>query len=224
MALRQAAAEHRVELRNADQQSRQAAGLRASSALSGTGGRTGPKTSSPPLPMRNVCRPGCGGLTAHLADLHLAHHRVALHALVQTDQPVRDGEHRVGLGSRRGTRRSGRSSPAQLVISSPSRCRKCCMRLCALPSSALARTIERNESTKTNAGECACTSAADVREHPLQVPGQRVVGQADEMDRLVDLGGVEEVELLLVTQHLQRRLAQHGEVDRRALGRGHRRT
>jgi hypothetical protein len=33
---------------------------------------------------------------------------------------------------------------------------------------------------------------------------------------------VEEVELLLVAQHLQRRLAEHGEVQRRALGRGQR--
>jgi hypothetical protein len=36
-----------------------------------------------------------GALPAHLHDLHLADHGVALHTLAQPEQPVGDGENRV---------------------------------------------------------------------------------------------------------------------------------
>ena len=43
------------------------------------------------------------------------------------------------------------------------------------------------------------------------------LAEVDEADRAVQLGMVEERELLLVAQHLDGRLAQHGEVQRRPL-------
>jgi hypothetical protein len=55
----------------------------------------------------------------------------------------------------------------------------------------------------------------DAPERLVEVAGHRVFGQVDEAHALVDGFAVEEVELLLVAQHLQRRLAQHGEVERR---------
>ena len=42
-------------------------------------------------------QPGQRGLAAHLQDLHLAHHRIAQHALAQPDQAVGHREHRVGV-------------------------------------------------------------------------------------------------------------------------------
>jgi len=57
----------------------------------------------------------------------------------------------------------------------------------------------------------------DALEHPVEVAGHGVFGQADEAHAAVDGLGFEEVELLLIAQHLQRWLAKHGEVDRRAL-------
>ena len=53
---------------------------------------------------------------------------------------------------------------------------------------------------------------------------EHLLAQVDEADRAVDLVRVEEGELLLVAQHLERRLAQHGEVQRGPLGGGVART
>lgn len=46
------------------------------------------------------------------------------------------------------------------------------------------------------------------------------VAEVDEPDRVGQLGRVEEEELLLVTKHLQGRLAEHGEVQRGPLRSG----
>ena len=107
----------------------------------------------------------------------------------------------------------------QLVISMPSCCTKCCRLLCRLPSVSLSSTTERKESTKTSDGPCASTSATMRCSTRSRSPATRVVRQIDEADGVVDRLAVEEVELLLVAQHLQRRLAKHGEIERRALRR-----
>ena len=54
-------------------------------------------------------------------------------------------------------------------------------------------------------------------EDRAEVLVQDDLAEVDEADRSVHLGLVEERELLLVAQHLDGRLAQHGEVQRRPL-------
>ena len=54
-------------------------------------------------------------------------------------------------------------------------------------------------------------------EHEIKIAAQGVLGQIDETDGLIDRVGVEEIELLLIPQHFQRRFAQHGEVQRATL-------
>ncbi len=53
------------------------------------------KVCRPSSVMRKVCMPGTELLAANLHDLHLADDRVALDALVEPEQAVGDGEHRV---------------------------------------------------------------------------------------------------------------------------------
>src|SRR5690606_23256694 len=53
----------------------------------------------------------------------------------------------------------------------------------------------------------------DARQHTLEVAGHGVVGEIHEAHAAADRLVIEEVELLLIAQHLQWRLAQHGEVD-----------
>src|SRR5688572_19758791 len=42
-------------------------------------------------------QPWNGRLAAHLQHLHLAHHRIAIHALIEPQETIRYGEDRVGL-------------------------------------------------------------------------------------------------------------------------------
>src|SRR5471032_30194 len=62
--------------------------------------------------------------------------------------------------------------------------------------------------------------ADNAPQYLVQVARQGVVGQVDITNRPVDGGVVEKIELLLVAQHLQRRLTEHGKEQRRALRRG----
>ena len=222
VAARQAAAEHLVQPRHAHQQRARRARPPSAPALRRGHCLAGAKTGCRRGSMRKVCSPGSVGLAAHLHDLHLAHHGVALHALAQPDQAVGHREHRVGVGLVEVLAdQEGRGLPArhqhaqllhELLQAGRAGCRRC----------SLANTTERNESTKTSAGLCAVTSSTMRSQHPVEVAGHGVVGQVDEAHAVVDGLAVEEVELLLVAQHLQRRLAQHGEVERRALRRGQR--
>jgi len=59
----------------------------------------------------------------------------------------------------------------------------------------------------------------DAPQHFVQIAGQGVVGQVDVANRPVYRFAVEEVELLLITQHLQRRLAEYRKEQRRAFRR-----
>ncbi len=53
--------------------------------------------------------------------------------------------------------------------------------------------------------------------HLFQPTLHGLLGQVDEPERTVDRLTIEEIELLLVPEHLQRRLAQHGEIKRGSL-------
>jgi hypothetical protein len=59
----------------------------------------------------------------------------------------------------------------------------------------------------------------DSLQHPGDIARSRVFGKIDEADTAVELVEVEEVELLLVAQHFQRRLTNCREVECRAFGR-----
>jgi hypothetical protein len=59
----------------------------------------------------------------------------------------------------------------------------------------------------------------DSPQHPGDIARGRVFCKVDEADTAVELVEVEEVELLLVAQHFQRRLTNCREVECRALGR-----
>src|SRR5450830_1325280 len=61
--------------------------------------------------------------------------------------------------------------------------------------------------------------ADDPSQYLVQVTGQGVVGQVDIANRLVNRFVVEKFELLLIAQHLQRRLTEDGKKQRRTLRR-----
>ena len=101
VAARQAAAQHLVEARHAHRAgARRSGAATARGAAAGTHARRREHLDAGAARCGRCAGPGSVGLAAHLHDLHLAHHRVALHALAQPDQPVGDGEHRVGRRSR----------------------------------------------------------------------------------------------------------------------------
>jgi hypothetical protein len=60
----------------------------------------------------------------------------------------------------------------------------------------------------------------DLGQDGVQIVVEHDLAEVDEANRAVQLVRVEELELLLVAQHLDGRLAQHGEVERGALERG----
>ena len=160
-------------------------------------------------------------LTAHLHDLQLAHHGVALDALAQPDQPVGHREHRVGIGLVEVfADQEGRGLPAghqhaQLLDEQ--------LQAGARTAPALAGKDHRTERIhEDQPGVAGGDLVGDALEYLVEVAAHGVLGQADEAHAVVDGLGFEEVELLLVAQHLQRRLAQHSEIDRGALWRGQR--
>ena len=57
----------------------------------------------------------------------------------------------------------------------------------------------------------------DFVQHGAEVVLQYSLAEIDEMDRAVNFGHVEERELLLIAQHLDGRLAEHGKVQRGSL-------
>ena len=65
----------------------------------------------------------------------------------------------------------------------------------------------RNESTTTTPGLTRSTSRDDGLQHRVEALVQCLVTQVHVVDAAADFGGVEEAELLLVAQHLERRLA-----------------
>ena len=60
--------------------------------------------------------------------------------------------------------------------------------------------------------------ADDLVEHRAEPSPHQLVAEREEADHAVDLRRVEEAERLLVAEHLERRLADHGQVEARSLG------
>src|SRR6266852_253106 len=162
---------------------------------------------------------GHGLLAAQLHDLHLAHDRVLLDALVEPEQSVGHREHRV---------------VAQLafdVFADQERG--------GLPTGQVQRQA-LDEPLQFHFGRggqgLAHHGAERIHHDDLGVGGfdlfddriqngaevffQNEVAEVDEADRAVHLGLIEELELLLIAQHLDGRLAQHREVEYRVVWAG----
>jgi hypothetical protein len=156
---------------------------------------------------------------AHLHDLHPAHDRVALDGLVEPEQPVGHGEHRVvaqlALDVFADQERSGlpTGQVQRQPLDEPLEFHF------ALAGLGLAhhgaKGIDHHD-----LGVGGLDLPDDLVQHGVEVLVEHGLAEVDEPDRAVELGQVEERELLLVAQHLDGRLAQHGEVDRRRLRAG----
>ena len=157
-----------------------------------------------------------GRLAAQLHDLHLAHDRVALDALVEPEQPVGDGEDRIvaelaldvladqergGLPTRQ-VQGEALDEPLELHFA------RVGLRLAH-------HGAERVHHDDAGVGRLDLLD--DLLQDRAQVLLQHELAEVDEADRAVQLGRVEERELLLIAQHLDGRLAQHGEVQGRPL-------
>ena len=96
VAARQAAAHHLVQARHAHLQSGAGAAPRIAAACGIGHPRRREHLQTGGADAKRV-QARQRRLPAHLHDLHLAHDRVALHALAQPDQAVGHGEHRIGI-------------------------------------------------------------------------------------------------------------------------------
>ena len=162
-------------------------------------------------------QPGHDGATAQLADLELAHHRVPVHVLIQREDAVGDGENSsVAIGAGRIADQERRDLPTRQVV-----------------RQAMHEGFERR------AGRYEVDEAAegvdddhrgpdvldlfdDALQDLVQIQFHDGFSQVQELHRRAHSGDVEEVELLLVAQQLERRLAherdeQPGGLDRRVL-------
>ena len=161
------------------------------------------------------------GLAAHFHDLYLAHHRVALYVLTQPDQAVSHGEHRVGVGRREVLAdQEGGGLPAR--HQHPQLLDKLLQVAVGAVPGRLGLDHRTERVDKHQRRIVAGDLFDDAAQHPAQITGHRVLGQADEAHAVVDRCAVKKLELLLVAQHLERRLAQHREIECRPLGRGQR--
>src|SRR5476651_762938 len=150
-------------------------------------------------------------LAAHLDDLDLAHQRIAVYLLRHPDDAVGHGEDGAGLrfgrqvfADQEGGGQPARHLHAELLDE--------VLQAGGAEVHALGRLHHRTEGIDEHqAGRKVAYLVDDTRQHAVEVAVEQVGRQVDEFDRLVDLADVEEGELLLVAQHLQRRLAEHGE-------------
>ena len=211
VALGDPAAEHRVQLGDPGREPPPVAGLlRPPGEAEGAGEGLHPVGGD-----AERVQPRDGRLAPELHDLQLPHDRVPLDLLVQPEEPVGHGEHGVVadlplgvLPDQEGGRLPARQVEGQPLDESlerpPRRCRPPAF-----------RTTVRNESTTTTPGLGRLDLPDDLRQDRVQVLLQHHLAEVDEPDGGVQLGRVEEPELLLVPEHLEGRLAQHGEVQGR---------
>ena len=166
--------------------------------------------------MRKVCIPGTGRLAAHFQHLDLAHHRIPVDALVQRQQAVGHREHRMGVALRRifADQEGGGLPAAQQYPELLDEL------LQADRALGLALRLQHDRAERIDEDQRrreGLDLLRDARQHLVEIARRDVVAQIDEANRLIDLVEVEERELLLITQHLQRRFAEHGEEQRRPL-------
>ena len=157
-------------------------------------------------------------LAAHLHHLHLAHGGVAVQRLPQPQDAVghREDGRGLGLGLQVLAHQEGGGLPAgHLHAQLLHEVLELRGALLFPPRRAHHRAERVDEDV---AGRVLRHLFGDARHQALEVALQQVRRQVDVADRLVELRHVEEAELLLVPQHLQRRLSQHGEEQRARVG------
>ncbi len=158
------------------------------------------------------------GLAAHLHHAHLAHHRIVVMDRRQRDHAVGHCHDRTGLGIAVGIfadqergRLPARHARAEILDE---------MLQVGHALIAAARRL-RDRAERIDEHE-ARREVFDffhhARQHGAEVARAQVFGQVHVAHRSADLLHVEETVLLLVAQHLQRRLAQHGEEQGAPLG------
>ena len=163
---------------------------------------------------------GNGRLPAHLDDLHLANHGIAIEALHEPQQPVRDGEDRILLDLRRSIfadEKRGRfpaCEPDGQLLHEVLQIEAAARR--SLHS--LGHRSKRIDDHHARAGRFHFLD--DACQKLLQRSVHQVLAQVDVADRLVHSGHIEEAELLLIAQHLEGRLADDGNVERGTGGAG----
>ena len=157
-----------------------------------------------------------GRLAPELHDLQLPHDRVPLDLLVQPEEPVGDGEHRVVADLPLGVLpdQEGGRLPARQVEGEP--LDEGLEFHLAGPAPGLPH--HRPERVHhDDDGARRLDLLDDLLQDRVQVVVQHDLAQVDKPDGGVQLGRVEELELLLVAEHLDGRLAQHGEVQGRPI-------
>src|SRR5471030_2345884 len=161
-------------------------------------------------------------LAAHLDDLDLAHQRIAVYLLRHPDDAVGHGEDGAGLrfgrqvfADQEGGGQPARHLHAELLHE--------VLQAGGAEVHALGRLHHRAEGVDEHqARRKVAHLVGDARQHPVEIALEQISREVDELDRLVDLADVEEWELLLVAQHLQRRFAEHREKQRAPFRRGQR--
>ena len=166
--------------------------------------------------MRKVCRPGTDSWPRSFMTCKLAHDRVALDALVEPEQSVGHGEDRVVAqlafdvlaDQERGRLPTGQVQRQALDEALELHFAGAALRLAH-------HGAERVHDDDARLGGLDLFD--DAIENGAEVLVQDALAEVDEAECSIHLGMVEERELLLIAQHLDGRLAQHGEVQRRAL-------
>jgi hypothetical protein len=155
-------------------------------------------------------------LPAELHDLQLSDDRVPLDLLVQPEEAVGDGEHRVVADLPLGVlpdQERGRL-PARQVQGEPLDERL------EFRLAGAARGLPHHRAERVHHDEARghrLDLLDDLREDGVQILLQHDLAQVNEPDGGVQLGRVEELELLLVPQHLEGGFAEYGEVQGRPL-------
>ena len=152
-------------------------------------------------------------LPTHLHHLHLANHRIALDALMEPEQAIRHREDRVVRDLRRlifadeKRRRFPAREPHSQLLHEVLQVQLVARSLCRPRDGA--KRIDDDD-----AGVRRLDFLNDAPQNLFQRSIDNVFAQIDEVDRLVDSRQVEKTELLLIPQHLDGGLADHGEVQR----------
>ena len=151
-------------------------------------------------------------LAAALDDLNLADDGVAVDVLGEPEDAVGHGEDRVVIeGDGILADQEGRRLPTGQADGEPLH-ETLQGRVRSSADPALRRMVW-NESTTTIAGLISSTCPIMRASTASRSPFRAISLRSTKWTLFAHLGGVEEVHLLLVAQHLDRRLAEHGEVE-----------
>jgi hypothetical protein len=143
---------------------------------------------------------------ARLHDLELPDDRIPAHRLGKPEDAVRDGEDRVphlvllvfpNEERRRFPGRQSQRQPLHEMLQ---------LELGTVGTGGANQRPERIDDH--DAGTQAVDLCGNASQHCVEIPAQRLVAQVHEVHIRADAGQIEEAELLLVAQHLERGLAQ----------------